>query len=336
MDGMDLVQAKLMNRLYYIPKDREKFLECMYGNWKIPSGKHATLDDMEKCTKKSKVIEDFKPKEIILVNQAERDLLYQMMHILHRLLEDNHVTYWIMGGVAIAAVREKTLIAWDDDIDICIPRDEIPKLYALDNSLRNYGYRLDKRDNIIRCNRISEKYPYIDIFDVCLKGDTYFMCPPNYVRWPKQSWKLGELVPLKYYSIGPLQLYGPKDIKSYLERGYKDYKIPTYGKPHHSGKPLHSKTGTVYFQGNKHTSLNNLICLAGFSLVFEPSLASILISRDSKFLEKYEKDRICIEIKDKKSGGWKLSSKSKSGRSFSDRETPATKFRKFIEILQVK
>ncbi len=267
-------------------------------------------------------------KTKLLLDQTDRDLLYHMMYVLHRLLEDNHVTYWIMGGAAIAVVREKTLIAWDDDIDICIPRDEIPKLYALDNSLQNYGYHLDKRDDIIRCNRMSDEAPYIDIFDVCLKGDTYFICPPLYDRWPKQSWKLGELFPLKYYSIGPLQLHGPKDIKPYLKRAYKDYKIPTYWKPHNLGKPLHSRTGTVYIQGKGYISLNNLVCLAGFSLVFEPSLASILISCNSKFLEKYEKNRICLEIKDKKSGGWKLS--SKSGRSFSDRETIAG-FRKFID-----
>jgi len=333
IDDMELVQARLMNRLYYVPKNSEKLLECMYGNWKIPSGKHATLEDMEKCTKKLGVIEDFEQKKTkLLVSQADRDLLYNMMYVLHQLLEANHITYWIMGGAAIAAVREKTLIAWDDDIDICIFRDEIPKLYALDSSLRNYGYRLDKRGEIIRCNRITEKYPYIDIFEVCLKGNTYFLCPPHgsKAQWLNQLWKLSELFPLKYYSVGPLQLLGPKDIKSYLERGYKDYKTPHYWKPHHSGKPLHSKTGTVYFQGNKHTSLNNLICLAGFSLVFEPSLASILISRDSKFLKRYEKDRICLELEDKNPGNWKLL--SKSGRSFSSRQPEIiAKFRKFID-----
>jgi hypothetical protein len=159
-----------------------------------------------------------------------------------------------------------------------------------------------------------------------LKGATYVLCPPLCDRWPKQSWKLNELFPLKYYSVGPLQLNGPRDIKSYLKRSYKDYNIPTYWKPHNLGKPLHSKTGTVYIEGDENSSLNNFICLAGFSIVFEPSLASILISCNSKFLEKYEKNRICLKI-DKKPGSWKLF--SKSGKSFHDRETPI-KFREFI------
>ena len=50
-----LTQARLMNRLYYIPKNSEKLLECMYGNWKIPSGKHASFEDMESCLKKQKI-----------------------------------------------------------------------------------------------------------------------------------------------------------------------------------------------------------------------------------------------------------------------------------------
>lgn len=48
------------------------------------------------------------------------------MKYIDRLCRDNHITYYIMGGTALGAVRHGGFIPWDDDLDIFMT----PEQYA--------------------------------------------------------------------------------------------------------------------------------------------------------------------------------------------------------------
>ena len=47
-----------------------------------------------------------------------------LLAIVDEILRKNGFTYWIDAGTCLGAVRHKGFIPWDDDMDICMMRDE--------------------------------------------------------------------------------------------------------------------------------------------------------------------------------------------------------------------
>ena len=45
--------------------------------------------------------------------------------------EKNNLTFWLIGGGLIGALREGGFVPWDDDVDVMLPREDYEKLPAL-------------------------------------------------------------------------------------------------------------------------------------------------------------------------------------------------------------
>lgn len=57
--------------------------------------------------------------------------LLDMLRWLDKFLRGNGLTYYVVGGTLLGAVRHKGFIPWDDDVDIAMPRNDYKKLCIL-------------------------------------------------------------------------------------------------------------------------------------------------------------------------------------------------------------
>ncbi len=51
-----------------------------------------------------------------------------LLRVFDRICRENGINYWITSGTALGAVRHAGFIPWDDDVDVCMMKDEIESL----------------------------------------------------------------------------------------------------------------------------------------------------------------------------------------------------------------
>lgn len=86
------------------------------------------------------------------LQQKERDLL----KIFIDFCDKNKLTYFLVGGTLLGAIRHKGFIPWDDDIDVAMPREDYDKFIVLASK----HFTKDK-DVFFQNYRTDKYYPYV-------------------------------------------------------------------------------------------------------------------------------------------------------------------------------
>lgn len=55
----------------------------------------------------------------------------RLLQIFDKICRENQIIYWLTDGTLLGAVRHKGFIPWDDDIDVCIRREDEKKLIEI-------------------------------------------------------------------------------------------------------------------------------------------------------------------------------------------------------------
>lgn len=99
---------------------------------------------------------------------------YDILVWFHNFCEKNNLKYSLAYGTLIGAVRHKDFIPWDDDIDVCMPREDYKKLLDLLETNINKDYTLlsfEKNKDYI--------YPFAKIYNnkTVIKEETCMNIP---------------------------------------------------------------------------------------------------------------------------------------------------------------
>ena len=171
--------------------------------------------------------------------------LYKLMKFTHDVLTRNKIDYWVTGGSLLGAVRHNGLIPWDDDGDICVMIDMVPKLRKIQQYCAQKGYELEQMnttDNYgIKCcgtgkNGKDECDWYINSKNGDLGCDIFVMIHdpkrPGKITYANKYWRnesnggkkcyyeseyVYPLVPLHF---GNFFVYGPNNPVEHLNHCY--------------------------------------------------------------------------------------------------------------------
>lgn len=128
-----------------------------------------------------------------------RKVQYIMKEILDytvEICEKNNISYWLDSGTLLGAVRHKGFIPWDDDIDICMMKEDYNKFLKVFKNTEKYKLLEKNTDE-------TYDYPYAKVV-----SELHF-CENNGTKNNKGIWI--DIFPMDFYDytcLEKLNLFG--------------------------------------------------------------------------------------------------------------------------------
>ncbi len=100
-----------------------------------------------------------------------------LLRIFDKLCKKYGIEYWLDYGTLLGAVRHKGFIPWDDDMDVCMLRENYVKLVEIIRpDLEKYGIEVEESVGSINTIGISYKHKETGVWLDVFPYDTYDSC----------------------------------------------------------------------------------------------------------------------------------------------------------------
>ena len=179
------------------------------------------------------------PKTLIFTDEQKHihqdvlDGLYNLLKLTNTLFKDNHIQYFAIAGTLISAIRHKSFMPWDDDIDMGYFLEEHKKIQSLKIVLLAYGYNLLECSPGFVIQKITNPKISMDLFMITKYKSTneYKYCAPIDIKtnkptflastyWPKEIFFENELYNLQEIKFCDITIFVPYDSENILKRQY--------------------------------------------------------------------------------------------------------------------
>ena len=171
---------------------------------------------------------------------------------IHKVMKKLKIAYWLDSGSLIGALRHKSFVPWDDDIDLCsFENDFKPKLKEFQKEVENMGYKFEggKSGGVDTYYQVffteknyykvlmdaygwteaiskknTKKYmkkpqPYLDVLIFVKKGRGKCNYKGNY--WNIKNFNIEDILPLKHKRLFGKNIPVPHNYLKYLKNMYK-------------------------------------------------------------------------------------------------------------------
>ena len=108
-------------------------------------------------------------------HDEQKQIMLKMLKFIDEKCRQNGISYSLIGGSLIGAIRHRGYIPWDDDIDIILDRENYAKLKnILDEETGRY--------QTLKANNKKRRFSFVKLIDTytCLEEKTQQKYDPNY------------------------------------------------------------------------------------------------------------------------------------------------------------
>lgn len=145
-------------------------------------------------------------------------------------MDEHNILYWVDFGTLLGLIRDGGIIPWDNDVDLCIMKEDAHKLELIKESLVDKGYHWDgttgfgeKHNGLFRINTSSTNLNTADIYYWNEKNGTMIgeCFEPDQFTFPFEL--IEEFVFIDFKGI---KIRAPKRYEELLTIRYGDWKKP--------------------------------------------------------------------------------------------------------------
>lgn len=164
---------------------------------------------------------------IHIQNMTTQEKLRLMTRTVIDVFNEHNIMYWLACGTLLGAIRDKDIIAWDDDADFMIPVEESPKVLKTLHQIvgKNNGIAsvVVWWDGAFKIQHSNTSTPWIDIYPLKRYGNNIGHVQSSWGIKPFPYRHVQELIQIDF--LGTTATV-PKNYHEHLTHLYGDYMTP--------------------------------------------------------------------------------------------------------------